>query len=65
MARRAIYLDGRHVATVDMHSSTFRARDIVWAADIGDGSHSLRIVVVGTSGRPTVAVDGFYILKED
>ena len=60
-----IYLDGRHVATVDMHSATFRARDIVWAADVRDGSHSLRIVVVGTSGRPTVAVDGFYILKED
>jgi hypothetical protein len=60
-----IYLDNVHVATVDMYASSFRARDIVWAKEVDEGTHTLRIVVVGTSGRPTIAVDGFYVLRED
>jgi hypothetical protein len=60
-----IYVDDRLVATVDMYRSTFRARDIVWAKTLEDGRHTLRIVVVGTSRRPTVAIDGFYVLRED
>jgi hypothetical protein len=57
-----IILDGRLVATVDMYARTFRARDVVWAANVRDGAHTLRIQVLGTSGRPTVAVDGLYVL---
>jgi hypothetical protein len=59
-----IILDGRLVATVDTHASTFRARDVIWAANLADGAHTLRIQVLGTSGRPTVAVDGLYVLAE-
>ena len=57
-----VILDGRLVATVDMYSRTFRARDVVWAANVADGAHTLRIQVLGTRGRPTVAVDGLYVL---
>lgn len=59
-----IILDGRLVATVDTHASTFRARDVIWATNLRDGAHTLRIQVLGTSGRPTVAVDGLYVLAE-
>jgi hypothetical protein len=59
-----IYIDGKHVATVDTHRSVYRARDVIWATMLEDGPHTLRIVVVGTRGRPTVAVDGVYLLRE-
>jgi len=59
-----IILDGRLVATVDTHALTFRARDVIWAANVPDGAHTLRIQVLGTTGRPTVAVDGLYVLSE-
>ena len=60
-----IILDGRLVATVDTYRSVFRARDIIWAATMADGRHTLRIQVLGTAGRPTVAVDGLYVLREN
>lgn len=59
-----IILDGRLVATVDTRAATFRARDVIWAANVADGAHTLRVQVLGTSGRPTVAVDGLYVLAE-
>jgi hypothetical protein len=59
-----IILDGRLVATVDTRALTFRARDVIWAANLDDRAHTLRIQVLGTSGRPTVAVDGLYVLAE-
>ena len=63
VARRASIVDGRLVATVDMYRATFKARDVIWAADLTDGQHTLRIQVLGTAGRPTVAVDGIYVLR--
>lgn len=59
-----IILDGKLVATVDTHAPTFRARDVIWAANIADGAHTLRVQVLGTIGRPTVAVDGLYVVAE-
>jgi hypothetical protein len=57
-----VYLDGTFVATVDLWSSTSKYRQIVFAREVADGNHSLRIVVVGTSGRPEVNIDGFVVL---
>ena len=59
-----IILDGRLVATVDTYRATFKARDVIWARALQDGRHTLRIQVLGTAGRPTVAVDGLYVLRE-
>jgi hypothetical protein len=59
-----VYLDGRYVATVDLYSRTFKPKDIVFARNVGEGTHTLRILTLGTSRRPTVAVDGLYILRE-
>ncbi len=60
-----VYLDGRYVATIDQYSRTFKAKVIVFARNVGDGRHTLRIQTVGTSRRPTVAVDGLYVLRPD
>ena len=55
-----VYVDGAYVHTIDLHASTYQARRVVyverWSAN---GSHTLRIVVVGTAGHPRVDVDAF------
>jgi hypothetical protein len=58
-----VIVDGRLVATVDTYRSVFKARGVLWAASLKDGRHTLRIQVLGTAGRPTVAVDGLYVLR--
>lgn len=58
-----VYLDGTYVKTVDLKGSSSASRKIVFATSLSNGSHTIRIVVVGTSGRPKVAVDGFYVVK--
>lgn len=58
-----VYLDGLHVATVDLLSSTTRYRQLVFARAVSEGSHTLRVVVYGSSGRPRVDVDGFLVLR--
>ncbi|MFJ5529238.1 peptidoglycan recognition protein [Streptomyces sp. NPDC093261] len=54
-----IYVDGTKVATVDLKSSTTLYRQAIWTKTwSGSAKHTLKIVVVGTSGRPTVTTDG-------
>ncbi|MCL7380921.1 peptidoglycan recognition protein [Streptomyces sp. 35G-GA-8] len=59
-----VYLDGTKVATVDLKSSTTKYRDAIftktWASS---AKHTIKIVVVGTSGRPTLTTDGIVYLK--
>ena len=38
-----VYLDGRYVATIDQYSRTFKAKVIVFARNVGEGRHTLRI----------------------
>lgn len=57
-----VLIDGRAVATVDLGRATFRARDMVFARNLPEGRHTLRIQALGTGGRPTVAIDGLYVL---
>lgn len=57
-----VYIDGRLVATIDQYSTTFRAREIAFARNLEPGDHTMRIETVGTSGRPTVGIDGMYVL---
>jgi hypothetical protein len=55
-----VYVDGAYVHTIDLHASTYQARRLSyvqrWSAN---GSHTLRIVIVGTAGHPRVDVDAF------
>ncbi|HEX5566931.1 MAG TPA: N-acetylmuramoyl-L-alanine amidase [Streptomyces sp.] len=59
-----IYVDGTKAATVDLKSATTKYRDAIWTRTwSASGKHTVRIVVVGTSGRPTVTTDGLVYLK--
>jgi hypothetical protein len=56
----AVYVDGVLRATVTLHSATFSARATVFATSWATGgTHTIRIVVSGTSGHPRVDVDAF------
>ena len=59
-----IWVDGSLAGTVDMYRSTLRARRIVlsrsWASS---GSHVVKVVVLGTPGRPRVDVDAFLVIR--
>jgi hypothetical protein len=59
-----VYLDGAKVATVDLRSAATAFRQAVWTRNgLTAGSHRLTIVVVGTTGRPTVISDGIAYLS--
>ncbi|GFH35891.1 N-acetylmuramoyl-L-alanine amidase [Streptomyces pacificus] len=59
-----VYVDGVKAATVDLKSSTTKYRDAIWTKTWSSSAkHTVKIVVVGTSGRPTVTTDGLVYLK--
>ncbi|WP_405880946.1 peptidoglycan recognition protein [Streptomyces sp. NBC_01384] len=54
-----VYVDGTKVTTVDLKSSTTQYRQAIWTKTWSSSAkHTLKIVVVGTSGRPAVTTDG-------
>lgn len=59
-----IYVDGVKVATVDLKSSTAMYRHAIWTKNwTTSAAHTVKIVVVGTSGRPAITTDGLVYLK--
>ncbi|MEW2130373.1 N-acetylmuramoyl-L-alanine amidase [Streptomyces sp. NPDC005435] len=59
-----IYLDGTLQSTVDLKSATTQYRQAMWTKSwSGAAQHTLKIVVVGTSGRPAVTTDGIAVLN--
>lgn len=50
-----VYVDGKLAATVNLRTSSFTARKIVFAKPLKAGEHTIRIIVA-TSGKP-VAID--------
>ncbi|MFB9577500.1 peptidoglycan recognition protein [Streptomyces yanii] len=59
-----VYVDGTKVATVDLKSSTTKYRDALWTKSWSTSAkHTVKIVVVATSGRPTITTDGLVYLK--
>lgn len=59
-----LYLDGTYIKTVDLYALTTAYRVQVYAKTFSkSGTHTLRIVVLGTSGRPRVDVDAFAVIK--
>jgi GH25 family lysozyme M1 (1,4-beta-N-acetylmuramidase) len=59
-----IYVDGHYWALFSLYSSKSQSRRIVfsrtWASN---GTHTLKIIVVGTSGHPRVDIDAFVRLR--
>ena len=58
-----VYIDGVYVATINTYRSVFQARRMLFARNLGDGSHTITIKALGTRGHPTVAVDNLYVLN--
>ena len=59
-----VYVDGKLISTVDLTASTDQPRRVVFRRHWGAaGDHRIKVVVVGTAGRPTVDVDGFLVLR--
>lgn len=59
-----VYVDGVYIKTVDTRHDQNLPRRLVFRKHWSSvGTHTIRIVVSGTSGRPTVSLDGFAILR--
>lgn len=59
-----VYVDGKAVRTVDLRRRTFDPRAAIYSKRWSrSGKHTLRIVVLGTTGRPMVAIDDFAITR--
>ncbi|MFH9475032.1 peptidoglycan recognition protein [Streptomyces anulatus] len=59
-----VYVDGKKAATVDLKSSTTKYRQAIWTKSWSSSAkHTVKIVVVGTTGRPTLTTDGLVYLK--
>ncbi len=59
-----IYVDGVHVGTIDLRASTTRYRTLVWQRSwTTSAKRTVKVVVVGTSGRPRIDVDAFVIVR--
>ncbi|MFV0134415.1 N-acetylmuramoyl-L-alanine amidase [Streptomyces sp. HMX87] len=59
-----VYVDGVKAATVDLKSATTKYRDAIWTRTWSTSAkHTIKIVVVGTQGRPTVTTDGLVYLR--
>ncbi|MEU3984848.1 N-acetylmuramoyl-L-alanine amidase [Streptomyces sp. NPDC026672] len=59
-----VYVDGVKVSTVDLKSATTSYRQAIWTKSWSSSAkHTVKIVVVGTSGRPTITTDGLVYIK--
>ncbi len=64
--KAAVYIDGRLVDTVNTHARSFKPSKLLFQrAWKRERSHSIAIVVKGTKGHPTVAVDAFVVRTGD
>ena len=60
-----VYVDGTLFATVNLYSSTNLAKPVVYSVKWGgNGTHTIKIVVVGTAGHPRVDVDALVRLTD-
>jgi len=58
MAR--VYVDGVLVSTVDLYAATNQNKAVVFAKNwSANGTHTIKIVCLATSGRPRIDLDGF------
>ena len=60
--RAQVWIDGVRVATIGLWSSVTRPRRVMYTRSwANSGSHSIRVVVVGTAGHPRVDIDAFLV----
>jgi hypothetical protein len=61
--RARIYLDGVYLKTIDLRSATTRYRQVVFSTRVSRGTHTLKVMVLRTSPRTRVDIDGFLVLR--
>lgn len=61
--RANVFLDGQYVRTLDLGSATTRYRQVVFTGRFAAGHHTLQVVLLGTTGRTRMDVDGFVVLR--
>lgn len=62
--RIRIYVDGVAMSTVDTARSPSQVRSVLWTkAWSSAGTHTVKVVVLGTSGRPRVDLDALVVLR--
>jgi hypothetical protein len=62
--RVKIYVDGVYAATVDLYRATTQYRALAWTRTwTATRTHAVKLVVLGTSGRPRVDLDAFALLR--
>lgn len=55
----AVSVDGHQVGVVDAKAATFSTRQTLWTSKrLRFGRHVVKVVALGTSGRPAVTLDG-------
>jgi hypothetical protein len=60
--RAKVLIDGTSVATVELRSSTFHPKELVFSKRFATtGKHTITIVVLATAGRPNVSIDAFVV----
>jgi hypothetical protein len=60
----SVYVDGVLAATVDLYAPTGSYRYVAFSRTwTVPGTHSVRVVVAGTAGRPRVDLDAFEVLR--
>ena len=63
-AARSLYVDGAYVSTVDLHRSSWTPRIVVAARSwSSSGTHTVRLVALGTRGHSRIDVDAFLVLR--
>ena len=59
-----VYVDGVYAGAVSLYRSASVSRVVVFGKSwTASGTHTVKLVVVGTAGRPRVDIDGFAILR--
>ena len=59
-----VYVNGVYKATVDLSRSPTQYRSVAWQQTFPtSASRTIKLVVVGTSGRPRVDLDAFVVVK--
>lgn len=58
--KAAVYIDGSYKGTIDLYATKYLARQVAYAYNwTANGTHTIRIVCLGTAGRPRVDIDAF------
>jgi len=59
-----VYINGVYQATVDLYRSSTQYRAIAWQKTWStSATRTIKVVVVGTSGRPRIDLDAFAVVR--